>query len=386
MTTQASITLPTVTFKSGKIYTVVSLTGEPFTMSERSCVMSSWISILREPCSTSDQVIEVVLNLVCATLDDAAKELTKCQTVRVINKPIPKQDYLRWIGVEEKNGTWKEPQGLPRLPRLPTDTSSGLTNSLNAFSALGIILYCIGKEVSVDNTTAVTTNRPRIAHDRYGLSEDDFKSGPEKPDGPSVQSLNQVYNAFNVVTELRAMVIGCFLSIYIAQDHYAPELDVVMVMFRLIDGAQLTHVGVIQDMLEAHPWLTKIPALRPSIKVYIQELRRFANVPEKMRGFVRLLSGSQNMYFPAPQMGPLVAATVALKEKIDKTMVNYKGGRTQYQDVVAEVLVAEAHYKMKAGVDTLARDLGLPDVDAPAGSSLVSPTQSAPVLLTPKTQ
>lgn len=381
-----SFSIPTVTFTSGKNYTVVSTTGDPFTMAERSCVMSAWISILREPCTTSDQLIEVVLNLVCATLDDAAKELARCSTVKVINKPIRKVDYLRWIGVEEKNGNWKEPKDLPRLPRLPTDASTGFTNPLNAFTALGIILYSMGKEVSTDNSTAITTNRPRIAHNRYGLAEDDFKSGPEKDDGPSVQSLNQVYNAFNVVTEPRGVVMGCFLSIYITQEHYAPEIDVVMVMFRMLDGAQLTHVGTIQEMLEAHPWLTKVPALRPSIKVYIRELQRFAAVPEKIRGFVRLLSGSQNLFFPAPQMGPLVAATVALKEKIDKTMVNYKGGRDQYQDVVAEVLAAEAQFRMKAGVDTLAKDLGIPDVDAPAGADAHTPASSTPILQTPKTR
>lgn len=374
--------LPTVTFKSAKSYTVVTVTTDQLTMPERASAIASWISVFRDRCATLDQVVETMVNLMATAVPGLANEFVKCQTVSIVNKSISKADYLMWLGIEDRPVNWASKEKLPTLPREPTETSVGLSNSLNAYAGLAIILYSVGKEIRADNTAAVTTNRPKVVHDKYGLPEGEFKSAPGKPDGPSMEALSQIYSAFSVVTEPRAVIIRSFLSLYRASSHYAPEIDVVMVMFRLLDGAQMAHVGFIQDMIEAHPWLLKVPSLRPSIKEYIAELKRFSNVPEPVRGYVRLLEGNHAPFFPAPKMAPLVAVAVALKKEIEGTLANYMGGKDQYQHIVNEVMAIRDSFKMKAGVDELSKELGVPDVELPVQAMLSS---VAPQILTPKT-
>jgi len=235
----------------------------------------------------------------------------------------------------------------------------------------------LGKEITSTNSAAVTVNRPRVVHDKYGLSEDDFKSAPDKPNGPHLETLHQIYMAFGVMTEPRSIIVRGFLSIYTSGSHFSPEIDVVMVVFRLLDGAQMTHVAAIQDMLDAHPWLIKVPALRPSIKEYISELRRFSQVPENVRGYIRLLEGNHRIFFPAPRMGPLVATAIELKTDIEGTMKNYLGGRNQYQRVVEEVRMYQKVYHMQKGVDGLASALGIPDVELPRLGTTLTPGSSA---------
>lgn len=383
ITVPQNLSLPALSFTSGVTIKIVvvggAVKGDSFTSGERAAVLACWISILRKKCTTSEEVVEVVCNMMSVALPGLVTELTRCQTIKITAVGVTKDNYLKWLGVEDQESGWIVPKDLPKLPNLPTEVATALTNPLNAYAGMSMVMYCLGKEITSTNSAAVTVNRPRVVHDKYGLSEDDFRSAPDKPDGPSLDALNQVYMSFGVMTEPRSVIIRGFLSLYISGSHFSPEIDVVMVVFRLLDGAQMTHVTAIQDMIDAHPWLIKVPSLRPSIKEYISELRRFSQVPENIRGFIRLIEGNHRIFFPAPRMGPLVATAVELKTDIEGTFKNYMGGRNTYQHIVEEVRAYQKVYHMKKGVDNLASALGVPDVELPDVGTVLTPISSAPV-------
>jgi len=379
----ANFALPPLPFSSGVALKIAILGGstklDGFSSGERAAVLASWVSILRDKCTTSEEVVEVVCNLMSVALPGLATELTRCQTIKITAVGVNKDHYLNWLGIEDPEQGWVANKELPKLPRKPTDVATALTNPLNAYAGVSMVLYCLGKEITSVNSAAVTANRPRVVHDKYGLAEEDFKSAPDKPDGPSLDTLHQVYMAFGVMTEPRSVIIRGFLSLYTSGSHFSPEIDVVMVVFRLLDGAQMTHVSAIQDMIDAHPWLLKVPSLRPSIKEYISELRRFAQVPENIRGYIRLIEGNHRVFFPAPRMGPLVATAVELKTDIEGTFKNYMGGRNTYQHIIEEVRAYQKVYHMQKGIDSLATALGVPDVELPDVGAVFTPSSSAVV-------
>jgi len=320
---------------------------------------------MREGFKTQEQAVALVSNLLNLAQPAVANELVKARSLTIVNSAVTKSVYMQAVGVEDKAKDFKLPDGFPLFPATPTDVGISNGDPKNAYAGASMVLFSLGKEFTSENETGAIVNRPRALKGQLGMSDESFVSAPGTPDGPSITSLGQVYTAFNVFTEVRAIIIKVFLSIYRQPDHKSPEMSLMMISMQMLDGAQMTHVGAVQDVLEAHPWLVKVPSLRPSIKEYINELRRFSQVPQGIRGYIRLIETNQNLYFPSSKMKPLVAVAVSLKSDIEESLKNYAGGKGQYTELVTEVRQYQASFSMQKGVDTLASVLEVPDVPLP---------------------
>lgn len=357
--------LPSVTVEATTSFKVFTPSGDVLTPQERACILSSYLSAMHGQFQSQEHAIAFTSNLLCMAQGSLANELVKAKSVKVTNTPVPKSTYLQMMGVDDKPEGFKSVDGFPSFLRTPTDKASANSNVKNAYAGAAMVLFSIGKEFNTDNEKGAVDNRPKALRGQYGIAEEDFVSSPGKEDGPTVASLGQVFTAYNVYTEIRSLTIKVFLSIYRSGSHQTPEMGLLMTSMQLLDGAQMTHVSTIQDMLQAHPWLVKVPSLRPSIKEYIEELKRFAQVPPSVRGYIRLVETNQNLYFPSSKMRPLVAVAVSLKSEIEESMVKYAGGKGQYVELVAEVKRFQDGFRMQEGVDNLATALDVPDVTLP---------------------
>lgn len=357
--------LPSVSLPATTTFRLFTISGDGLTISERACLMSSLLSTMNGRFTTQHGAAELTINLLYMAVESLANELTKASSVTVINTPVSKKLLLEQLGVDEHSKDWKPIPNFLQVPRNPSDVASANTHIMNAYAGTSLVLFSLGKEFTNVNEASAKDKRPKALMGQFGLSDADFPSAPGKPDGPSIEALGQVYSAFSIYTELRAAVVRTFLSIHRQMSHYSPEVGLLMTSFKLLDGAQMAHVGAIKDMIEAHPWLAKVPGLRPSLKEFLEEMRRFAKVPEGVRGYVRLIESNQTPYFPSSKMMPLVAVAVELKSDIEQTLVNYLGGRGKYPDLIAEVRAYQENFKMIQGVDTLSALLNLPDVALP---------------------
>jgi len=374
----SSYALPSIAAPVTTNFTVFTISGIDLTPSERACVLSSYLSSLSGSFSSQEAAIALVMNLMVTALPALANELTHATSVGVVNHSIPAIQYLKQMGVEDPNSEFKPVDGFPTLPKTPSNAANANSNVRNAYAGTSMVLFSIGKEFTSDNEKGAKDNRPKALKGQFGIPDDVFTSSPGKPDGPSIAALGQIYSAFSVYTELRALIMKTFLAIYRGSSHQSVEMGLMMVSIQLLDGAQLTHVSAIQDMLEAHPWLLKVPALRPSVKEYAQELKRYSLIPQGVRGYIRLIESNQNLYFPASKMKPLVAVAVALKSDIEESMKTYAGGKNQYKELVEEVRRYQDGFRMQVGADTLSSALSMPDVELPAIKEAV--------VLTPTTQ
>jgi hypothetical protein len=328
-------------------------------------LIAAYISTLFHPFTSQKQTVALISNLLNLTNDTIGQELSKCKSVTIINTVLAKGDYLQALGVEDKAKGFVTPSGFPSLPGKPSDKSVTYLNPKNAFAGASMILFSLGKEYNPQNEKGALENRPKALMGQFAMSDDEFTSAPGKPDGPSIKTLGQIYAAFNIYTEVRSAIVRTFLAIYRSGEHVTPDMGLMMVSMKMLENAQMTHVVTIQNMLSAHPWLVKVPSLRPSIKEYALELKRFALLPATVRGHIRLIETGSNVYFPSSKMRPLVAVAVDLQKDIEESMKNYVGGQNQYTDLLAEVRQYKEGFRMEQGVDSLASILDLPDVPLP---------------------
>jgi len=361
----ATFSLPAIPVQTGPVFKIFSVKEPGLTDGELSCCMSAILSSMGATFSSSADVVGTVCNLLCLATPGLAAELTKAQSVKFVLSPIEKNLMLQTLKVEDRAAGWALPDGFFTLPKTPTDTATTAAGFQNAYAGVSMVLYSIGKEFNSSNEAGAKENRPKALRDAHKIPDADFVSAPGKVDGPSVETLGQVFSAFSVYTEARAVIVRVYLSILKTQAHFGPKVGILMTSFILLDGAQMSHVSAIADMLEAHPWLVKVPGCRPSIREYLSELRRFAQLPAAVRGYVRLMESNRQPYFPSSKMMPLVAVAVDLKSDVEKTLINYMGGRGKYPELVAEVRRYKDHFAMEKGVDTLATLLQIPDVALP---------------------
>lgn len=373
-----SYNLPSISLTPSAEFNVMSISDPALTGAERACVLSAYLSSFSGRFVTQESAIACVINFFVVALPALANELVRAESVRITNHPVAKATYLQQMCVEDKAKDFTPPAGFPSLPKVPSDRSTANTNIRNAYAGASMILFSLGKEFNTENEKGAKDNRPKALRGQFGIAEADFVSSPGKDDGPSIEALGQIYSAFNVYTEVRSIIIKSFLALYRSGKHQSIEMGLMMVSMQLLEGAQMTHVTTIQDMLEAHPWLIKVPSLRPSIKEYIGELKRFSLVPPGVRGYIRLIESNQNLYFPSSKMKPLVAVAVSLKSDIEESMKTYAGGKGQYIELVAEVKRYQDAFRMQVGADTLSAALEMPDV--------VLPPLSDALVLTPMTQ
>jgi len=350
-----------VDLKPEESWVILKVSEPGLTVKEKATVLNCLMSSMRYDSPSLKICAQLMTNLFLIFLPEAITEMTHCKSISISTTPILPSDLLSCLGVGAKTAV-----KLPfKLPRKPTTAAQFDTSIIHAYAALSSVLFCLGKEITEENKTAIIENRPGAVLKRHQVPQDEILVQPGKDDGPSFEFLGKVYQAMNVYAEPRGVMVRSLVSILTDNNYFGPGMDMVMTNFKLLRGAQLTHVSAIQDVLQSHPWLLKIDFLRPYILEYVSELQEYAKVPVEFRPFVRLLGSGHNVLFPAQKLGPLIAVAIEFKKDVEKTLESYKGNWVKHKDLVDKVKALAPLFTMKAGVDNLAKMLNLPDVEAP---------------------
>jgi len=352
-----------ITLEAEEGFKVWSLKGqETLSKEEKSAVMISMMGSMRDKFGSLLECVKFMTNMFVVFMPNSTSEFTRCASIQISTESFTKRDVLIGLGLEDGVAT----KDLPfLLPAQASPAALSDTDSRHAYACFSVVLYCIGKEITEVNQTAASTNRPGAVIGRHQLDGTDVAVLPGKPDGPTYDALSQVFASMSVYAEVRAVIIRIMVSVMENNTYYGPGMDMIITNFKLLKGAQMTHVGAIQDVLQSYPWLLKVDFLRSYISEYKEEIKKLAAVPAEFRPFVRLLGSGHDVLFPSTKLGPLVAVAIEFKKDVEKSLESYKGDWAKHRDLVLKVKALAPMFKMKEGVDNLAKALGLPDVALP---------------------
>lgn len=182
----------------------------------------------------------------------------------------------------------------------------------------GIEMFPIGKNVSPENLIGFRKNRTDAIMRIQKIGDEGHPAFREEV-LPTLNALYSVERAFTVYKALRFSFARYW--VYRANNGSSSRKEEMFLQtFRLTDGFGLGAPIFIMDLLNGHPKLLEFPDLAPAIKGFLEAMNTFATTTdESMRGYAKVLYGSNHRIFAASTRGPLLGLAVAFKGQAEET-------------------------------------------------------------------
>jgi hypothetical protein len=270
--------------------------------------------------------------------------------------------FARWMEILGLTGAAQPDQKLVPLPSSPPQESALVVGTSAIMSAVALIIFAMGRQARESAPDAATIKRPDALVRKYSLTDQEQRILPGRDMGPSVVCLEKIFSAFGTYTELRAITTRLLLGYRKATVHYPPQLDPIMTQFKLMRWSGLTHVGAVVKLMQAHPWVARVPQLEPYFRYFAKELGKFNSIPAEVREYHRLLAPPDEFLFVSSDFKPLIAVAGSFVEEVEATFAGYVYNKDQYADLIEEVKSRRPGYNPVHALAALADDLGLSEI------------------------
>lgn len=366
------IAIPRVDVVAEEAVRVVVL-PDTLSKSEVNAVMACLISTLKTTPADYLDAVELVYNIMQMALAGLRTQSADIRSVNITTIHPTKEEVLKWVGLEE-NGPSVSHRSLPVLPGPVIDEAKAMTAAVPIYAAVASILFAMGRQASEKQSAAALDKRPDALIRRFTVSEEDRILLPGQTAGPSRESLEYIYNAFSVYTELRAEVVRFLIGAQRGSHHYPRTWEVVMTNFHLMRGSGMTHVDAILKLAQMHPWTLKIPELEPYWDRFKKDLQAFHEVEEDVRPYHRLLVPQTSFLFLSPGLTPLIAVAGHLIKEVETTFANYVYRASEHADLIDLIDRYKPGYVPTHQTNTLAMMLGVADEPLPKLREAAEPT------------
>lgn len=357
------ISIPTVVLAAEETIEVVIPPGE-LSRDESNVLLACLISTLRTVPAGYLEAVELVYNIMQIALPGLRGQLGEIKALKVETKRPDRKSILAWVGLNEQGDNGGEVE-LPSLPGPVAAEAKAITGVVPVYAAIASILLALGRQASESAATAALDKRPDALIRRFTITEGDRSLLPGREGGPSRESLELLYNAFSVYTEIRGEIIRYFIGVQRGNLHYTLPMEIVMTNFALMKGAGMTHVEAILKLAKIHPWTLKVPQLGPYWDKFVQDLSEFNKVEEDVRPYHRLLVPQSAFLFLSPPLAPLIAVAGHFIKEVEKTFANYVYRAADHAELLDIVDRYAPGYIPTKEVNTLATLLGVADVPLP---------------------
>lgn len=341
---------------------------------ERQAIIACLISTLKTAPTDYREAVELVYNILQLAIP-GIRTLTadiRSVTIRVVNPT--REEMLGWVGLDELPEGGERTQ-LPRLPGPVVPAAMAVTSTFAVYTSVASLLFSLGKQASESASAAALDKRPDALIRRFTVAEEDRILLPGREAGPVRESLEYIYNAFSVYSEIRSEVIRYLIGVQRGSLHFPISMEIILTNFALMRGAGMTHVDAVLRLAKMHPWTLKVPQLEPFWAKFAHDLVLFNQIEEDVRPYHRLLVPQSSFLFISQSLAPLVAVAGHFIEEVDKTFANYVYRKADYSDLIDLVAKMAPSYIPTHRVDTLAALLGVSDVPLPQ-SKPNQPTQA----------
>jgi hypothetical protein len=295
-------------------------------------------------------------------------------SVRVKIQKVPKGEFMKFLDPKQsKTSLVQLPFASPII-----STAAEIDHDHAIYGALGLYLTFMGKLVTPSKPTAAIISRPTNLVNKYSITEDNRRLFPNEAFGPDEAVLENVNIAFGAYSEFRSIPVLFFLGARRGQGFLPSHFDPIMMLFDLMRGTGMTHVGAIADLLVSYPWCIKMTRVTPLVRKFVDEIKTISALDEDVRNYHRLIVPQSDFLFLSSEYRPLTALAAHVKKESESTFANYEANIDQYQDLIDEFESRRPNVTQVDVFDRLFKDLELPDLPLPQLS------QSATAAVGPK--
>jgi hypothetical protein len=342
----------------------IAVLGSSAPLEERVMVTAGLVSCLHEVPVTDQTTVQLVLSLFATALPEISQVLTSAQSTLIELVTVDTEKFLDLLDVGGIGNP--DPTILP-IANPGHDAALGYSDVAVVYSGVALVLFAIGKQARDSAPTASTVNRPKALIQKYTILEAEQGLLPGRDHGPSVRTLERIYNAFNVYSEARALVTKCLLALELANPHPPRHLDPLMIQLRLLRNAGMTHVDAIHKLLRGHPWTAREPKLEPYYRKFGSDLAEFEKLPANSRAYHRLLAPPSEFLFLTSELRPLIAVAGEFVAGVEADFKDYVYNKDKYSALIREVKSRQPMYNPVQDLTILAKQLGVEDIpDLPA--------------------
>jgi len=235
------------------------------------------------------------------------------------------------------------PDGLPNTAVVAVNielAEAGNTEALFAYYAM--IIFIMGKSLSVENITSISTRRPDALMRKRQLHAYAYILTGEG----RIHSDNykHVQSGWIRSTRHRITIVQ-----HLARLNAAPNrseiLDSIAVNMEMLRNANQSYLFYIHELLTACPWAVSIPALRNSYYHYIRMVNILAEQDEYIRPYYKLMMQDAAKDVRRRDIEPLIAVATFFAAQTRKTMNQYRINEGTFQTIVAfrNMAVAKGH-------------------------------------------
>jgi len=328
-------------------------------LGERATYLSLAVSLLKGRYLTYKEVVTATLQVFIFAFPDLLTHLTQMGSVTVTVQDATRDELDRFFF--QGAATWREVLPIP-APDAAVQDAVEVVSTTAVFASAAMVFLCLGKQARESAPSAATIKRPRALIREFSLSDLDQRLMPGKSAGPSVSTLEYLFSAFNVYTEPRSVVVRYLLGVKASSPHYPTHIRPFITNLKMTANAGMTHVGAIHKLIQAHPWVIRIPELLPYFRIFCQDLNMFHSIPDAVRPYHRLVAPPDDHIFLTSDLKPLVAVAGAFLADVEKDFKDYVYGKDDYKDLINRVKSRAPNYRSVDLLADIARDLGLPDI------------------------
>lgn len=214
------------------------------------------------------------------------------------------------------------PAGLPTFTVVPVTPELVMAMNMEAFYAYyAMIVFIMGKSLSPENVTALSTKRPDALIRKRSLGAYAYILTGEGQIHPD--HYKRVQSGWIRSTQLRIVVVR-----HLAKMNAAPTrseiLDSVSVNMELLRNANQSYLFYIHELLTACPWALNIPALRSPYYHYCRMVSVIMREEEYLRPYYKLMMQDAAKDVRRRDIESLISAATFFAAQTRKTMNKYR--------------------------------------------------------------
>lgn len=225
------------------------------------------------------------------------------------------------------------PMDLPNAALVPINIELAESMNMEALYAYySMIVFIMGKSLTPENVSAITTRRPDALIRKRSLQAYSYiltGAGQIHPD-----HFKHIQSGWIRSTQLRIITVKLLARLN-ASPGRSEMLDVVSVNMEMLKNSGQSYLFYIHELLVACPWAVTIPSLRSPYYHYCRMVLHLATVEEYLRPFYKLMMQDAAKEIRRRDIEPLISVATFFAAQTRTTMNQYRINEGTFPVVIA---------------------------------------------------
>jgi len=213
------------------------------------------------------------------------------------------------------------PHPLPQAGLLPVSSElaeCAFMEGLYAYYSL--IVFLMGKNITDQNRIAITDKRPNALIRRIKTEKARYILTGDGRMGDECHTL--INGGWIRSTGPRMSIVKHFAQLMPVRSQQM-STEILGVMFSMMEYSGAQAVYYINQLLIAHPWVSRLPIFRASFHSYSESVRALHHQPHWYKPYYKLAMHDSTKLFRRRDLDPLIAASIVWARQTNPTLARF---------------------------------------------------------------